>query len=146
SLALSAPDPVVDPGAGLLRAARDPAAVLVGVAGRPGARRIPAWTQLRIHYRGAGARRVECDHHVPPPSAERHGRDHDVPAVHRVVVGDDIDRARFPWLRIAAGFALARRNAGARESQRAGAMAWFHRVFLARDHAVAFDLHRRGRA
>ena len=26
-----------------------------------------------------------CDDHVPPSAAERHGRDHDVPAVHPVV-------------------------------------------------------------
>ena len=84
-LALSAADHLVGAGAGLLRAARHPAAVLLGVAGRPGARRIPARAQFRIHPGGARARRVEPHHHVPPPAAERDGRDHDVPAVHPVV-------------------------------------------------------------
>ena len=50
-------------------------------------------------------------HHVPPPAAQRHGGDHDVPAVHPVVLGDDADGARLPRLRPAAGLALARRIA-----------------------------------
>ena len=49
SLALSAADPVLGAGAGLLRPARHPPAVLMGVAGRPGARGIPARAQFRIH-------------------------------------------------------------------------------------------------
>ena len=59
AVALSAAHHLVGAGAGLLRAARHPAAVLLGVAGRPGARRIPARPQLRIHPGGARARRVE---------------------------------------------------------------------------------------
>ena len=58
-VALSAADHLVGAGAGLLRAARHPAAVLLGVAGRTGARRIPARPQFRIHPGGARARRVE---------------------------------------------------------------------------------------
>ena len=145
-LALSAVDPVLGAGARLLRAARNPAAVLVGVAGRPGARRIPARPQFRIHHGGAGARRIQCQDHVPAPVAERHGRDHDLPALHRVVVGHDADRARFPRLRTAAGLAVARRNAVAGQGQRAGAVARLHRIFRGRHHAVAADLHRRSRA
>ena len=49
SLAVSAADPVVGAGARLLRAARHSAAVLLGVAGRPGARGISARPQFRIH-------------------------------------------------------------------------------------------------
>ena len=63
--------------------------------------------------------------------AERHGGDHDVPAVHPVVVGDDADRARLPRLRPAARLALARRIAEPRQGQRAGAVARPHRLFLA---------------
>ncbi len=74
-VALSAADHLLGAGAGLLRAARHPAAVLLGVAGRPGARRIPARPQFRIHPGGARARRVERDHHVPPSAAERDGGD-----------------------------------------------------------------------
>src|ERR1043166_572628 len=51
------------------------------------------------YIQAARARRVERPHHVPSSAAERHGGDHDVPAVHRVVFGDDADRARFPRLR-----------------------------------------------
>ena len=83
--ALSAADHLLGAGARLLRAARHPAAVLLGVAGRAGARRIPARPQFRIHPGRARARRVQRRHHVPPPAAERHGGDHDVPAVHHVV-------------------------------------------------------------
>jgi ABC-type dipeptide/oligopeptide/nickel transport system permease subunit len=43
----------------LLRAARHPAAVLLGVAGRRRARRIPARPQFRICARRARARRVQ---------------------------------------------------------------------------------------
>ena len=58
-VALSAADHLVRAGAGLLRAARHPAAVLLGVAGRAGARRIPARAQFRIHPGRARARRLE---------------------------------------------------------------------------------------
>ena len=82
----------------------------------------------------------------PPSAAERHGRDHDVPALHRVVLGDDADRARLPRLRPAARLALARRTAVAGQGQCAGAVARLHRLLLGRDHAVAADLHRRSGA
>ncbi len=59
ALALSAADHFVGAGAELLRAARHSAAVLLGVAGRSGARRIPARPQFRIHPGGARARRFE---------------------------------------------------------------------------------------
>jgi hypothetical protein len=62
-VALSAADPVVGAGARLLRAARHPAAVLMGIAGRSRARRIPARSQLRIYHGGAGARRVQRQDH-----------------------------------------------------------------------------------
>ena len=74
-VALSAADHFVGAGAELLRAARHPAAVLLGVAGRCGARRIPARPQFRIHPGGARARCFELDDHVPPPVAQRHGGD-----------------------------------------------------------------------
>ena len=95
---------------------------------------------------GARARRVERAHHVPPPAAERHGRDHDVPAVHPLVVGDDADRARFPRLRPAARLGLARRIAQAGQGQHPGAVARLRRLPHGRRHAVALDLHRRGGA
>ena len=85
-------------------------------------------------------------HHLPPSAAERHGGDHDLPAVHSVVVGDDADRARLPRLRPAARLAVARRIAEPGQSQRAGAVARPHRLLLDRDHAVAADLHRRSGA
>ncbi len=85
-------------------------------------------------------------HHVPPSAAQRHGGDHDVPAVHPVVVGDDAHLARLPRLRPAAGLALARRDAGAGQGQRAGALARPLGLLHHRDHAVAADLHRRGGA
>src|SRR6185312_5639293 len=146
SLALSAAHHFFGAGTGLLRAARHPAAVFLGVAGRAGARGIPARTQFRIHPGGARARRVERGHHFPPSSAQRDGGDDDVPAVHPVVLGDDADRARLPRLRLAARLAIARRIAVAGKIQRAGALARPHRILLAGDHAVASDLHRRGGA
>ena len=61
---------VVDPGAELLRAARHPAAVLLGDAGPRRARRVPARAQFRICQRGARARPVErarsCVKHLLP--------------------------------------------------------------------------------
>ena len=85
-------------------------------------------------------------HHVPASAAERDGRDHDVPAVHPVVVGDDPDRARLPRLRPAARLAVARRTVVAGQDQHPGAVARACRLLLGRDHAVAADLHRRGGA
>jgi microcin C transport system permease protein len=75
--------------------------------------------------------------HVPSPAAERDGGDDDVPALHRVVLGDDADGAGLPRLRPAARLAVARRIAVAGQGQRAGAMARLHRLLLGRDHAVA---------
>src|SRR6266404_1104447 len=146
SLALSPADPVVRLGTRLLCPARYSPAVLMGLAGWPGARGIFARAQLRIHHGGAGARRVQCRDHVPAPAAERHGRDHDVPAIHRVFVGDDADRAGFSRLRIAAGLAVAWRIAVAGQGQCPGAVARLHRVLRGRHHAVAADFHRRSRA
>ena len=57
--ALPAADHFLGAGARLLRPARHPAVVLLGVAGRPGARRIPARPQFRIHPGGARARRLQ---------------------------------------------------------------------------------------
>ncbi len=65
--------------------------------------------------------------------------------VHRFFLGHDPDRAGFPRLRPAAGLALARRIAVAGQGQRAGAVARLYRLLRGRDHAVAVDLHRRGR-
>ncbi len=124
----------------------NPAAVLMGVAGRPCPCGIPARAQLRIHPGGARAWRVEPYHHVPPSAAERDGRDHDLPAVHRFVLGDDLDGAGLPRFRPAAGLAVARRTAVAGQVERAGAVARLHRLLLGGDHAVAPDFHRRGRA
>src|SRR5207247_1383703 len=44
------------------------------------------------------------------------------------------------------GFVVVRRAAVTGQGQCAGAMARLHRLLLGRDHAVAPDLHRRGRA
>src|SRR5205814_1549113 len=136
-LALSAADHLFGAGARLLRLAWHSAPVLVGVAGWTGARRIPARAQFRIHPGGARARGFERHHHVPPSVAERHGRDHDIPAVHRVVLGDDADRARFPRFRIAAGLALAWGAAVTRQGEYSGAMARALRLHHSRVHALA---------
>ena len=82
---------------GLLRAARHHGVVLVGDAGGARARGIPARAQFRIHPGGPRARRFQRRHHVPPSVAERDGGDHDVPAVHRVVVGDDARPRSTSW-------------------------------------------------
>ena len=58
-VALSPAHHLVGPGAGVLRAARHPAAVLLGGARRPGARGIPARAQLRIHPGRARSRRFQ---------------------------------------------------------------------------------------
>ena len=146
ALALSVADHLLGAGAGILRAARNPAAVLLGVARRAGARGIPARPQFRIYPGRARARRVERQDHVPASAAERDGGDAHLPAVHPVVLGDDADRARFPRLRPAARLAFARRIAVAGQGQCAGAVARPHRLLLHRDHAVASDLHRRSGA
>src|SRR5262245_22003310 len=145
-LALPLADHLLGAGARLLRAARHFAVVLLGLAGRLGARRVPARAQLRIHPGRAGTGRLEPHHHVPPPSAQRHGRHHDVPAVHSLLLGDDADRARLPRLRPAAGLALARRDALAGQGEHPGAVAGHLRLLDGRHHALAPDLHRRGGA
>ena len=90
------------------------AAVQLDVAGRRRARRVPARAQLRLCARGAGARRRQPDDHVAPRPAQRHGRDADLPAVHPDRLDHDAHLARLPWLRPAAGLALARRAARTR--------------------------------
>src|SRR5580704_456059 len=85
---------LVRAGAGILCATRHLAAVLVGPSGWSRSRRVSARPEFRVHTSGAGARRVEWRHHVPPPVAERDGRDHDVPTVRHVVLGHDSDRPR----------------------------------------------------
>ena len=51
------------------------------LAGRAGASRIPARPQLRICARGPRAGRAQRDHHAPPPAAQCHGLDPDLPAL-----------------------------------------------------------------
>ena len=82
-------------GAGLLRAARHPAVTFMGVRSSASFARNPARSKFRVHPGGARARRLQRDHHVPASVAERDGRDHDVPAVHPVVVGDDLTALDF---------------------------------------------------
>src|SRR5581483_8150415 len=132
--------------AGILRSARHSAVVLVGRAGRSGARGIPARPQFRIHPGGARARRLQSGDHVPPPAAQRHGGDHDLSAVHPVIVGDHADRARLPRLRPAARLAVARRITLAGQGQCAGTVARPLRLLHHRHHAVAAHLYRRGGA
>ena len=144
--ALSAAYHFVGAGTRLLRAARNSSAVLLGAAGRPGARRIPARAKFRIHPGGAGARRIQRGHHVPPPAAERDGGDADLSAVHYVGIRNDAHRARLPRLRPAARLAFARRTPLAGQGERAGAVARAGGLLHRRHHAVAADLHRRSRA
>src|SRR5436305_2367386 len=146
TFALSLAHRLLGAGARLLRAARHLVVVLLGVAGRPGARGIPARAQLRIYPGRARAGRVEPHHHVPPPVAQRHGRHHDVFAVHPLLLGDDADRARFFGLWPAAGLAFARRDALARQGQHSGAVARHLRLLDRRHHALALDLHWRSGA
>ena len=78
--------------------------------------------------------------------AQRHGRHHDVPAVHSFLLGCRAHLARFSRLRPAARLAVAGRDALAGQSQRAGALARHLGLPDGCDHAVAAHLHRRGRA
>ncbi|KAF1856321.1 hypothetical protein Lal_00041105 [Lupinus albus] len=89
--------------AGLLRAARHHAALLVGGAGERGARRIPAGAQFRIRARRPGARPVERADHARPPAAQRHGRDPDLHAVHPERLDHHPHLPRLPRLRPAPG-------------------------------------------
>ena len=66
----------------LLDPARHPAPVLLGGAGRRGARRVPARAQFRICQRGARARPSNRQDHLPAPAAQRHGGDADLHALH----------------------------------------------------------------
>ena len=144
--AVSAAHHLLGAGAGLLRVAGNSSAFLVGCAGRPGAGRVSARAQFRICAGRARARRVQHRAHVPPPAAERHGRDAHLPALHPFELGDDADRAGLSRFRPAARLALARRDAGARQIQHSGALAGAGRLLHGRDPAFAPDLHRRGRA
>ena len=74
---------------------------------RPGAGPAPVVEGDGVRRGGTRHRRERLQDRDPPPAAERHGGDHDVPAVHRLVLGDDPDGARLPRLRAAAGIAVA---------------------------------------
>jgi microcin C transport system permease protein len=102
--------------------------------------------QFRICQRRPGAGRGQHHDHVPPPAAQRHGGDADLPAVHPVGLDHDADLARFPRLRAAAGLGLAGRADRPGKAQPSGAMARADGVLHHLDHAVAADLHRRGDA
>jgi len=80
---------------GFFGPARHSPAVLMGVAGRSGARRIPPRTQFE-YIMAARALGVSTPRSCSGTCCRRHGGDHDVPALHRVVVGDDAHRARLP--------------------------------------------------
>src|SRR5262249_36102169 len=144
--ALSFAHHFIGAGARILRVARDSAVVLVGAARRARPRRIPARPKFRIYPGGARARRFQPHHHVPSPLAERDGGDHDISALHHVVIGHDADRARLPGLRPAAGLAVAWRTPVPGQGERAGAVARTHRLLHACGYALAADLHRRGGA
>ncbi len=96
---------------------------------------------------GAGARRLQHQHHVPAPVAERDGGDADLAALHPLRIGDDADRARLPGPRPAARLALARRVAVAGQGQHPGAVArhWPASSSIA-IMLCAADLHRRSGA
>ena len=70
----------------------------------------------------------DCEDHVPPPPAQRHGGDADLHAVHPQRLGHHADLARFPRLRPAARLALAGRAAGPGQGQPPGAVARPHRL------------------
>ena len=126
--------------------ARDPAAVLLGLAGRAGARRVPARAQFRVRPGRARARRVQ------PVIMFRHLLPNAMVATITFlpfIVSSSVmqlDRARFPRLWPAAGIAVARRIAVAGQGQHPGAVARHHRLLHRCDHALAADLHRRSGA
>ncbi len=148
SIALSLADHFVGAGAGLLRAARHPAAVLLGVAGRPRAREflrgrnfeyIQAARALGVSQPPRSCSGICC----PTPWSRRMT----FLPVHPVIVGDDADGARLPRLRPAARLALARRIAVAGQEpisrRRGSASSGFFSVAIM---LSLLDLHRRGGA
>ena len=80
------------------------------------ARGIPARAQFRICQRGARARRAQPHDHVPPPAAQRHGGDADLPALHPQRLDHHADLARLPRLRPAARLAPRSANCCGRAS------------------------------
>src|SRR4029077_9350206 len=130
----------------LLRPARHPPLVLLGVARRRGARRIPAGPQFRICARGSRTRLERPQDHAQTRAAERHGGDAHLPALHPQRLDLDLDLARFPRLWPAAGLALARRASQPGQIESSGALARAFGLHRDRDHAVAPDLYRGGRA
>ena len=76
-------------------------------------------------------------------SAQRDGRDADLPALHPQRVDHHADLARLPRLRPAAGLGLARRVAAARPAQPQRAVARHDGFLHAFRHAFAPDFHRR---
>src|SRR5216683_4547650 len=144
--AVPADHPVEHHTAEFLVAARHHAAVLVDVAGRSRARRVPARAQFRLCACRACLGRVEPGDHLAPRPAQRHGGDADLPALHLERLDHHPHLARLPGLRPAAGLAIAGRAAGARQEQPAGALARLRLVLRAGDHAEPSHLHRRGGA
>ena len=83
------------------------ARLLLDVAHRRGARRVPARAQPGLRPRRPRARRAGRGDHVAPYPAERAGRHADLPALHPGRVGHRARQPGLPGLRAAAGFALA---------------------------------------
>ena len=107
------------------------------VARRRGARRIPAGAQFRICARGSRARLERPQDHAQARAAERHGGDAHLPALHPQRLDLDLDLARFPRLRPAAGLPLARRASEPGQIESSGALARALGLHRDRDHAVA---------
>ena len=145
--AVSAHHPGERRGAQLLVAAGADAAVQLDVAGRRGARRIPARratsTMCAPPGRWASATRPSCSATCCPTPWWRR-----ITFLPFILNGSDhhAHLARLPGLRAAAGLALARRAAGAGQGQPAGAVAGHHGLHGARGDAEPADLHRRGGA
>jgi hypothetical protein len=112
--------------------------------GRRGAGRVPARAQLRLRTRRTRPGCGQRHHHVPPPAAQRDGRDAHLHAVHPQRVDHHADR--FPRLRPAARIAFARGAAQPGQEQPAGTVARPDRLCGAGGDAEPADLHRRGGA
>src|SRR5215472_17667357 len=84
--------------------------------------------------------------HSVSRTAQRHGGDDHVSAVHPQRLDHDLDLARLSWVRSAAGLAVARRDLGAGQGQSAGPLARPDRLFCACLDAEPADLCRRGGA
>jgi microcin C transport system permease protein len=126
--------------------ARHLAAVLLGVAGWPVRARFLRGRNFEYIQaaRALGvSNAVIMFRHLLPNAMVA---DHDVPALHRLVLGDDLTALDFLGFGLPPGSPVARRIAVAGQGQRAGAMARLHRLLCGGHHAVAADLHRRGRA